>query len=232
MAAPRDADRSKTYYHGTTTEKAAASILKNGLDPLHTEIKYDGSGRSKSNFKPQEHRVYLTPSIPYAMVYGIGGDMAGHDCTRDIKTYGQYGFIFEFDGTSFDDISPDEDSIGEFLCRWWGGSYYRENYSEWFKKEAELKVMGQLDAVAMKHLTDAQIKRVKSGDYEYWAKSGKKLLPLLSDEIKLKLIDLGAHVAHNGKIHPKKCWRFDRDDVINMKKDGSNFFDYAKVWNG
>ena len=41
MATPTEADRAKTYWHGTDTLKAAASILKNGLDPAHTDIKYE-----------------------------------------------------------------------------------------------------------------------------------------------------------------------------------------------
>ena len=230
MAIPRESDKAKVYYHGTNNEKAARGIWEQGLDPVHTEIKYSGD-RKKSNFKPQENRVYITQDLPYAMIYGIGGNMVGHDCTRDIKSMGQYGFVFEFSGSDIHDIIPDEDSIGEFIYMWLDSSgYYKKNKPDFFKKEFEIRVMDSISRLASKHLTDSQFRKVKEGEVEYWAKAGKKLIPFLTDEMRLKLIDLGAHVAHYGNIKPIKCYRFDRADVINMKRDGSNFFEYAKAW--
>jgi hypothetical protein len=230
MAAARVSDKNKAYYHGTSKEASALGIFKYGLDPEYTEIKYAGD-KKKSNFKPQENRVYITPDLSYAMIYGIGGDYAGTDCTRDIKSMGQYGFVFEISGSDIHDIVPDEDSIGEFISMWLDDSgYYKKIDPDFFKKESELRVMNSVIGLAAKHLTDSQYRKVKDGEAEYWAKAGKKLIPYMSDEMKLKIIDLGAHVAHHGNIKPIKCYRFDRADVVNMKKDGSNFFDYAKEW--
>jgi hypothetical protein len=231
MATPRESDKAKVYYHGTNNEKAARGIWEQGLDPVHTEIKYSGK-RTKSNFKPQQDRVYITTDLPYAMIYGIGGDMAGSDCTRDIKVYGQYGFVFEFTGTAFNDIVPDEDSIGEFL-------YYLLNQnSKWHQadekyaiRNEKLKPIGkELVNMAKAWLSVRDLEKIKDGDIEYWAKGGKKLISKMDDEFLLKIVDCGAHLGHAGKLHPSKCYRFDRADVIHMKHDGSNFFEYAKAW--
>jgi hypothetical protein len=89
--------------------------------------------------------------------------------------------------------------------------------------------MHNVAAIASKRLTAPQIKRISDGEIEYWAKGGKRLLQYLSVEQRLGLIDLGAHIAHSGNLKPSKCWRFDRADVIKMKKDGSNFFEYAEI---
>jgi hypothetical protein len=229
MAIPRESDKAKVYYHGTSTEKAAKGIFEKGLDPYHTEIKWENKN---GNMKPQDNRVYITPDLHYAMIYGIGGDMAGHDCTRDITRYGQYGFVFEFSGDILKDIKPDEDQVGEFV-------YYLLNKNDEYYKtipkyiELNKKLMpisSSLLALADKWLTPRQMKLIKDGEYEYYAKGGKKLISKMSDEMLLKLIDCGTHVAHLGNLYPSKCYRFDRADVIHMKPDGSNFFEYAKPW--
>ena len=56
MAIPRDEDKLKTYYHGTSTDKAAKSILKNGISVP------DLTTRSGS-LRPMEGKVYITPNM-------------------------------------------------------------------------------------------------------------------------------------------------------------------------
>ena len=225
MAVLRDADRTKVFYHGTDTTEAAKGIVKDGLNPAQTEIKY---GKKNTSMKPVAGRVYLSESLTYAMIYAIGGDMAGCDVSRDIPKLGQFGYVFAFSGESFGDVQPDEDSIGGFLARWWEqGDYYRKTYPEWFSKAEATGGMRQLSYLAQQKLTPNMISKIKDGDYAWWAKSGKKLIQFMSDELKLDMIALGAHVAHEGQIRPLKCFRFDRKDVVNMKRDGSNFFDFA-----
>jgi hypothetical protein len=225
MATPRPQHLAAVYYHGTPTETAARGILANGIDPAHTELKY--AGNEKSIAKPQPNRIYITRDLSYAMVYAIGGNLAGSDVSRDIPKYGQYCFLFEIPGQHLLDIVPDEDSIGEMLCQWWNPDYYRRHHPRLWERDAEVKIMHELSALARRKLTDAQQRRVQDGEYEYWIKAGKRLLPLLTDDQLLRIIDVGAHVAHQGVLHPSKCWRLDRDDVKHLKGDGSNFFDYA-----
>ena len=193
--------------------------------PLVSCVKY---GKKNPMIRPVAGRVYLAESLEYAMCYAIGGDMAGHDATSLIKSNGQFGYVFVFSGESFGDVQPDEDSIGDFLARWWStGDYWREHYPDWFRNAERSGYMRQLSLLAQQKLTDNMIAKVKDGECAWQAKAGKKLVPFMSDELKLGLIDLGAHIAQEGTIRPVKCFRFDRNDVPKMKRDGSNFFNIA-----
>lgn len=213
MAAPRAGDMSKKYYHGTDTEQKALAIIRNGLDPAATELKY---GSKKPTLRPQANHVYITPDIRYAMIYAIGGDVAGSDYSlRDIPSRGEFCFVFEIDNKSLVDIGPDEDSIGELICHWYRG---------------DRKIGYNIVAKAEKYATQKQLRDLKDGFYEAWAAVGKKVTKYLSDEEKLSLIDAGAHIAHNGRLKVKKVYRLSRNDVPKLKRDGSNFFKYAKVW--
>ena len=79
MAAPRETDVSKIYYHGTSTDEAANGILKNGISVP------DLTSRSGA-LRPVDGKVYITPSIKYAYIYGLGGDMAGTDYPTKLKS--------------------------------------------------------------------------------------------------------------------------------------------------
>lgn len=225
MATPRETQRGTVYFHGTQTEAAAREILQNGLDPAAMNIKW---GEKKTALRPEEGKVYITPDLSYAMIYALGGDMFGHTSDtfleREIKKYGEYGYVFEIKGKDLQDISVDEDSIGKLL------------YKFWQKPEdvAHINVpIRQLGYLARKHCTDNQIKKVKEGEYTAWAQVGKKLNKVLPDELKLDLIDSGmVHVTHTGKLKVSRCWRFSKRDMSKIKKDGSNFKKYARLWRG
>ena len=217
-AAPRAADRNKIYYHGTSTEKAAKQILKEGLDPAATVVKY---GTRKSALRPEDASVYITPDLSYAMIYGIGGQLFGtsYNFTRDIESMGEYGFVFEIPGSELVEIGPDEDSVGEMIYKFAHGKIPESdvNYSS----------MRTFVGWAKTKLTDGQWAKCIEGDYAGWASSGKKLNKLMTDSQKMLLIDSGAHISHKGLLMPSKCWRFSRKDAKEIKADGSNFFEYA-----
>jgi len=69
-----------------------------------------------------------------------------------------------------------------------------------------------------------------NGDYDARAEVGKKLVKKMTDEQKLYLIDLGAHIAHegDGNLMPDKAYKIEFKNIKNLNDDGSNFFDYAK----
>jgi hypothetical protein len=212
MAAPRDSDRAKTYYHGTSSEKAGQSILKNGIEPGDIALPERQTGKKGPNLDPVKGKVYITPDLRYAQMYAIGGDMAGSDW----KPKGQeYGYLFEIGGNDLEDIQPDEDSIGEMATLAYRGD----------KHKAELQWLVRL---AMSKLTAGQWRKLVDGEYTMWAHTGKKLLPLMSDAQKLQLIELGAHVAHTGKLIPKAAYRIDLNRIKELKRDASNFFDVAE----
>jgi hypothetical protein len=211
MAAPRQSDLERVYYHGTAKKENAKSIIANGINPP------DLSTRS-GYLKPVEGKVYITPKISYASIYAIGGDMAGRKVPDWIlKDYGQYGYIFVIDGQQLKDIQPDEDSVGEMISN---------GEVDWLDDLARdvLEYEDYDDEVGYNGLYDA----VMGGEYNAWAAAGKIVLDSMTDEQKLELIDLGAHVAHTGNLMPKETWRFDRNRTVELAKDGSNFFDLAE----
>ncbi len=213
MALPRNSDINKIYYHGTLSSESATNIYKNGLDPEFTVVKY---GTKKSALRPQDDNVYITSDLSYAIIYGIGGDLAGsnHIIKSDIEKYGEFGFVFEIDGKELADIGPDEDDIGKLI-------YYA------FEDKSTNPILKMLMFKAETELTVGQLKKLKDADFNTFAIAGKKISKVLSNEQKLAVIDLGTHIAHKGKVKTSKCWRFSRYDVKHFKKDGSNFFDYA-----
>lgn len=214
MAAPRETDKAKVYYHGTTSDKAAEGIIANGLDPAVTEIKYET--RPSHAAKPQRNHIYLTPHISYALIYALGGDMAGSDISRWVEKEGRFGYVFEVPGQNLRDISPDEDSLASIL--------YSVKNGDTNPTALELR------NVARRVLTDHAFKTISSGDMvSATYKAAKKLAAALSDDLRLRVIDLpNVHVAHNGRIKPSKCWKIDKLKSPILKRDGSNFFEYAE----
>lgn len=202
MAMPRAIDYGKTYYHGTEDDKDGKSILRIGINPPDLTLK------KKSMLTPVTGKVYITPTLRYAIIYCIGGDMLGHKVLDSWLTQGRrFGWLFVIDGKELKDIQPDEDSVGEMI--------YNKK-PPWLYK------------LAIKHLTPKKLALVMKGEYSAWAWAGRKLLKIMDDKQKLELIDKGAHIAHTGKIKIKQAWRFDKEKSQELKDNGSNFFKLAK----
>lgn len=224
MAAPSPQLRAQRLYHGTGTLAAAEAIARDGLDPAATEVKY---GARKPTARPVAGRVYLTPELKYAGIYALGGDMWGS--TYDMSEGGREprGYIFEFDGADLLDVHPDEDSVGEFLYRWvqTGSSreFYDKHYPGWYERAKD--VMPSVFRTADRVLTDGQWRKLRSGEMIGQIAAGKKILSHLTDEQKTGLIELGAHVAHEGAIRPVRAWSFAKADSGKVARDGSNLRD-------
>lgn len=196
--------KAKTYYHGTSIEKNGLNILNKGIQPP------DLTNR-KGKLKPVEGKVYITSELRKAVIYTIGGDIMGSDNDSFLKRWvekdGQYGYLFVIDGQDLRDSQPDEDEIGKLI---------HSGEPAWLVDMAKL------------HLTDRKFKKVKEGEYVEWAVAGKKLLKVLSDARKLELMKLCYNMAHDGALIPKEVWKFDKNNIPMLKKDGSNFFDLAE----
>ena len=203
----------KVYYHGTPSKEAAESILRSGIQPP------DLSSR-QGVLTPVQGKVYITPDISYAQIYAIGGDLAGNDASRMVKTYGQFGYMFVIDGNKLGDIQPDEDSVGEMIhdeeVSW------LSDMARYYLDEEPYDDEGQ--DLGYYSLYDA----VMGGEYDAWATAGKFLLDEMSDSQKQKLIDAGAHIANTGVLIPSRAYRIDRNKTQQLKRDGSNFFALAE----
>ena len=128
MATPSSTMRTQTFYHGTANSSSGLQILEQGL-----VIPPEEKTMQKNFMKPVVGKVYLTPSIQYAIIYALGGDMAGHDLPPNwLVKEGRYGYLFQINGIDLEDVQPDEDSVGEIL--------YNKNGPYWLKNLAEKTV--------------------------------------------------------------------------------------------
>jgi hypothetical protein len=207
MAAPRLEDKAKVYYHGTSKEVSISGIMKHGINPPDLTL------TKKHNLTPVEGKVYITPDLRYAIIYCIGGDMLGSKWyDPEFKRNERYGYLVVIDGNNIKDIQPDEDGIGELI--------YNKKAPSWLMNLANRK------------LTTTTLRRMADGEYEYFAKAGKILVQLMTDEQKLEIISLGTHIAHTGNIGYKEIWKFDKAKTEQLEKDGSNFFTLAEKIKG
>lgn len=200
MAAPRPEDKTKIYYHGTEDFSVLDSIKSKGL--IAPEI-----FNPRKSLAPQQGKEYITPFLKYAVMYTLGGDIAGHNVPERWLKEKPFGLMCVISGNELKDIVPDEDSIGKMI---W------EKKPDW------------LFNFASKHLGDATFRKVMDGDYAAWARAGKTLVKKMTDNQKLNLIDNGAHIAHEGGLHVSEIWKFDKHLCPKLVDEGTNFFDLAE----
>lgn len=206
MAIPSPEIKEKTFFHGTSKGiDVASAIAKDGIVPAETT-------KSKSYFTPVEGMSYATPHIGYAQIYALGANCAGNVFPLTKKQPDNHGYVFAFSGKKLKDIQPDEDEVGEL--------FYNNKHPPW------------MDKLIYKHVSSGVISKAKSGEYMYFARLGKTIIPRMTDEQKLELITKHKmHVANKGTIIPDRVYRINRDKSPLLKKDGSNFFDHAEELN-
>lgn len=211
MAQPTTPMKETIYYHGTNTTKNAESIIKNGIDPSYTDIKY---GKSKQISRPVKNRVYITTDLSYAIMYALGCNCAGTDMsdTGYFKDH-PYGYLFKIKGSELYDIQPDEDSVGGMIVN----SIRKKDYKYLYDKV----------------LTERERRLIKYNNeiYNDLIRIGKRALKNMSDHEKLRFIQDGAHISHGGKLTPFECWKIDKSKSVNLDKTGKNFFDISElIW--
>lgn len=212
--------RTKTYYHGTCCEEKALSILRDGLDPSKTEVKY---GSKKPFLRPVAGHVYVTPNPGYALVYALGGDVAGTDFFSNqygknfIERDGRYGFVFVVRGEDMIDAMPDEDDVGQIVGSLLSGHRYQK--FDWSLIDT---VAYRLKSEAESSFSPSTLGRVKEGDMAWCAKVGKKLLKTLPQNVLQTLIKANSSLAHSGHLRVSECWKIDKTRCAELAKDGSN----------
>jgi hypothetical protein len=233
MTAPYGTPQQGRYYHGTASQQAANSILGDGY-LKGAEV------QGRSQLSPVANRVYLTPSLEYAIIYALGGVFMGHDMPETRmdgdRRSGYFGFLFVIDGKDLHDIQPDEDSVGSWLSdngdgiyeqRIRNGQTYNQltDYKPKFDREDPRYYLWYR---VRRCFTDKQFWEAMQGVVAYQAAGGKRALKMLNDQDKLMLINDGSHVSHAGQIGFSECWRIDKRRSKELTKDGSNFFDIAE----
>lgn len=227
MAAPNEALKSKTFYHGCAHEDKAMSILQSGRIEAP-----DLSDRPDSHLRPMEGKSYLTMSLPEAITYAMGGVFPNGMPQQFIDEWGQYGYVFEIDGSQLTDVLPDEDKVGELamhalrIARGMDTlqdikKYYKDavdlpwladlvdRYMEWYPHHQFTEVYEDMDENEFEetmYMDDA----IMSGEYAAWAWAGKLLMHEMTDEQHLELIQFSDNVAHQGGVSFSKAWKLDK----------------------
>jgi len=231
------------FYHGSASVIYARKIMKNGIQP--PEI------TTNTNMSPVKGKVYITPSLDYAVTYAVGGVFFDNELYRvpyktnidtfrhmfsddkNSKHYGRYGYLFVISGDELNLVQPDEDSIGELLSEILnngsGVEYYSSSMTGAYKKAlADTYLTQEIRRIATRKYSPKTLNRIKDGDYGWIARVGKGIVKELSDISKAKMVEYGFHIAHTGAIIPDEVWKIDKTKVGWIKKDCSNFFEIAK----
>jgi hypothetical protein len=225
MANPAPEHHGMMFYHGTSDESHAQSILQSGHIKA-PDYSSGGKHSARGFMTPMKGSTYVTPHLHYAQIYGIGGDIAGTD-HHNIK--GEHGYVFGVHGKHLKDIHPDEDSLGEFVSKHTKLGYSYKDQPTFHNPTGEHDAEKRsLWSALRTHMTDNQFRKSAHGEYAYWAAGGKRANKHLSDHHKLLAIKHGAHIAHSGDLPITKAWRIHKSKVPLLKRDGSNFFDHAE----
>lgn len=235
---PSEEARGLRYYHGTSDTALGQRIVSEG-------VLRPGEDRD-SPMAPMSGRTYLTKELGYALHYAIGANTSvlrhPEMMQRFIDREGRYGYIFVVDGQALEDVVPDEDKIGEYLCeqgrRSWIGrlfldlaaQYHYEidtiqrqivyNEIEGFEKELELPDDEDERAdyeSSIEYYRDEYlfVDEAFGCSYPEVPAVGKFLLDHMDEEDLEELVealDGGDAISAEGAVPVAECWRFDKID--------------------
>jgi len=223
-----DSVQSRPLYHGTYKANAAEKIMSDGFTVSDIQ--------GKRSLAPMAGRVYMTPSLHYAIIYAIGGDYLGSTLDKPLRPDETYGYVFEISPDDLSaDVLPDEDVVGEILTLSYemntkpneeqSGELANElrNTADLIRTFAHMFNQYTADVLPMR-------RAALDGEYHAWARIGKRVLKKLDGtdpRIKAMLQLKTTHQSHRGDLAPTRAWRIDRRLTSQLAKDGSNFFDVA-----
>jgi hypothetical protein len=247
MAQPTEAESKINFYHGTSSEALGQKILRDGFIKPRDVI-FDKLGRrmAGSATTSLEGRTYVSPNLEFVISYVLGGNIAGddsfeagHDWHYKLTT-DPYGYLFIIHGTNLQDITPDEDSVGELLYLINKTKKQRDYYDDTNLKNSPLTYDEQwLVDIAKSKINARMLHRINTGEYSDWAAGGKILMRYLAKDPLahrrifnlLRKYDNLRHVigvAHTGQVKFSQAWRFPKKKTKQLKSDCSNFFNLAE----
>jgi hypothetical protein len=163
------------------------------LRPLPNPFeKYRGSVAT-----PISGRIYVSTSLKFALIYALGGDVAGYGIAgrpsdhllSDIKNNGRYGCLFEVTVSPGADIVIDEDELGQLAA---GGKI------KWLENVA--REIADFDLWYM----------AQQGEYDAWIRLGHLLHDHLNESEMRKLLPHAMSFAVKGPVHVVKGYRIDK----------------------
>ena len=216
------------YYHGASGKVIRAIAASGKLNPGVPE-----GEASRGYLKPMAGRVYLTKSLPYALMYSIGAAMVGKDISRmpGVLENPEGGLVTV--SAKPDASLPDEDWVGEILCEYESHRRGRTIGEIDSDRERKIKLDEYLYSVVPNEIRDRLAKRESHKLYEYavWAQFGKMVnrwLLKYNHSVLKQLQTQSPHLSFSEELHPQRAWVFDKVSVNpKIKPDGSNIFDLA-----
>jgi hypothetical protein len=178
----------QVFYHGGSFDDSAIrDIFANGLKGREEQ--------GRSMMAPVKNSVYMAKDFKYALIYAIGGNIIGSDSPMSDSQEKPFGLVFEVSGQALSAVHPDEDAIGKLIWR-----AYNESDSS----------LGWLKYWAENYLTPNQLKKIKEGEYSYYAQGGKRLIKALPPSILEKLMGFAASFANEGRVAVSGAYVVDR----------------------
>lgn len=214
--------RNIPLYHGTSSTEAYNKIKASGLVPRFPA----GSKGSNAKLAPMVNSVYLTKYIGYALIYALGGDVAGSSIKSVVEDPDRYGYVFVVNSDNVgDSIKPDEDTVGEMY-------YAKVNKKDFTFRDGTIlpnkEIPNVIVRLANEYATPNMIAKAKAyDDYGDIARIGKKIIKYMSPKDKLELAELSDNISVESVVFPDSCYRVDKRDAEKYNKDGSNFFELA-----
>lgn len=192
------------YFHSTDKDDVGMAIFESRT------VRPSSGG--KGYLSPVSGRTYVSKSLEIAAMYALGGVMMGRD-PHIRKGTGEFGWIFEVKSSGLVEVFPDEDEVGELVSR---VVYGNETGFYWLKDLAE------------RHVAPARLRRIKDGEYAYYASVGKQLLARMADWQMSQIIKTVKNLAVAGPLDVVAAWRLDKRKSKEIKPDGSNVLSVAE----
>jgi len=209
-------EKSQYYYHGTSNEASAKSILNSG-----SLVPGDHSSKDPSNLTPIVDRTYITSDMGYALIYALGANMIGEPSTANVEGYGH---IFKIHKSNIKNRMPDEDVVGELARDIVSGD------DDHGFIDTETQELTHLINYAFDNIIDADedegyvslYDRFIDQEYEFFAAVGKYVLSKGSKRLIASFRRISQHHSGEGEMIIDKAWKFKKSDGAFMKKDGSD----------
>jgi len=189
-------------WHGTPDENSCAQISRERvLRPLADPYdKYKGGIAT-----PMEGRVYVSKDPNYALIYALGGDMAG-SASPPIRG-SRYGCLFEVEVPDDADIVIDEDELGELAA---------EEQIAWLSKLAQEVSSGKM--YGPRSFRQSLWRAAKDGDYNAWIRLGHLLHKALRPPNMRRLLEYAKNYAVLGPVRVVHGYCIDKRLTSRMRR--------------
>ena len=183
FAMPTNEMKEKLWYHGTSEESVNKIIEDKAIKP--------SPNPSKRYMAPVIGRVYITENLEEALSYSNFRTTGYPLKYGSPKLLDRYLYLVIIKGSDLKDVYPDEDIIADILV----------NVNEPFFKYKWLDELAKRIEPKLYHKYNIM------GDYRYGTVLGKRLIPYLSDDEKISLINYGHKLSNTGGIPIYQIWK-------------------------